>query len=205
MPPQPNNPQPAYDDVDSMLSRKFGKEVANYFSGNPLNRVGFLREDNKFLSQALKHPSTSFLVCNELQPLIKKERKVGGHLSFLKYDDVKSIIGDDPWERSEEEVLQQYNSEKYVPQMIFLGIDEKNKDGLTYQSKNKYTGAPYFAVDITPKKSVTEQCERLIARLKDEGYDFATGRVMDVDASHGKKQQTLNRCPAGTIQRDLIG
>lgn len=26
-------PEPAHADLDSMLSRKFGKEVANYFSG----------------------------------------------------------------------------------------------------------------------------------------------------------------------------
>lgn len=26
-------PEPAFPELDSMLSRKFGKEVANYFSG----------------------------------------------------------------------------------------------------------------------------------------------------------------------------
>lgn len=57
MPTQPANPEPAHPDVDSMLSRKFGKEVANYFSGSPLNRLAFLRADNVFLSKALKHPS----------------------------------------------------------------------------------------------------------------------------------------------------
>ena len=31
--PQPDLPEPAHPHVDSMLSRKFGKEVANYFSG----------------------------------------------------------------------------------------------------------------------------------------------------------------------------
>ena len=51
---QPDNPEPAHSTVDAMLSRKFGKEVANYFSGSPLNRVGFLRGDHKFLTQALK-------------------------------------------------------------------------------------------------------------------------------------------------------
>lgn len=29
----PALPEPAHPDLDSMLSRKFGKEVANYFSG----------------------------------------------------------------------------------------------------------------------------------------------------------------------------
>ena len=31
--PQPDLPEPAHPDIDSMLSRKFGKEIANYFSG----------------------------------------------------------------------------------------------------------------------------------------------------------------------------
>jgi hypothetical protein len=33
MPPTPALPEPAHADLDSMLTRKFGKEVANYFSG----------------------------------------------------------------------------------------------------------------------------------------------------------------------------
>jgi NAD+ diphosphatase len=36
--PQPDLPEPAHPEVDSMLSRKFGKEIANYFSGKPSDR-----------------------------------------------------------------------------------------------------------------------------------------------------------------------
>ena len=165
MPEQPANPQPAHPDVDSM------------------------REDNVFLSRALRHPSTSFLVCNELQPLVQssKERKVGGYLAFVKYDDVKPIIGDDLYEQPEKELMEQFNSDKYIPQMIFLGIDEKDKQGLEYQGKNKYTGAPYFAVDVTPQGPVKAACETLIKDLDARGLGFAQGRVMDIDASHGER------------------
>jgi NAD+ diphosphatase len=69
--------------------------------------------------------------------------------------------------------------------MIFLGIDESNKGGLEYQSKNKYLGAPYFAVDVTPKERVKEECEKLIKSLEEKGMAFAQGRVMDIDARHG--------------------
>ena len=31
--PPPAVPEPAHAEVDSMLSRKFGKEIANYFAG----------------------------------------------------------------------------------------------------------------------------------------------------------------------------
>ena len=37
--PQPELPEPAHAKVDSMLSRKFGKEVANYFSGSLFSPV----------------------------------------------------------------------------------------------------------------------------------------------------------------------
>lgn len=189
MPEQPANPEPAHHNIDSMLSRKFGKEVANYFSGNPLNRVGFLREKHDFLDQALKHPSTSFLPCNNLQPLVKTGYKTGDYLQFVKYDEIKPIIGDGPYDLTEKEVLARYNSEQYIPQMIFLGIDEKDKQGLTYQGKNEYTGAPYFAIDVTPKAGVKDACEKLIKNLEERGLSFAPGRVMEIDATHGKSAQ----------------
>ena len=189
---QPDNPLPAHDSIDSMLSRKFGKEVANYFSGSPLNRVGFLREDHLFLSAALKHPSTSILLCNNLQPLVNKatQPKVGGKVHFLKLEDVKNIVGEERYKVSEKEHIADYDSHKYEAQMIFLGIDEKAKEGLEYQSKNKYQGAPYFALDVTPREgtSVKEECEKLIKTLEDEGMGFAQGRVMDIDAQHGESQ-----------------
>ncbi|KAK3658814.1 NADH pyrophosphatase [Elasticomyces elasticus] len=187
MPPQPSNPEPA-PDFDSMLSRKFGKEVANYFSGSPLNRVGFLRSDHKFLSAALNHPSTSFLLCKDLQPLLDPETKDGiANLKYIKYDDLKAVIGQDPYATTEEEMLGQYDSRAYVPQMVFLGIDERVKDGLSYQGKNRYTGAPYFAIDITPRSGVKEACETLISDLEGKGISFAQGRMlMNVEALDGE-------------------
>lgn len=40
----PALPEPAHADQDSMLSRKFGREVANYFSGMLLHLLSFLRD-----------------------------------------------------------------------------------------------------------------------------------------------------------------
>lgn len=182
---QPANPEPAAD-YDSMLSRKFGKEVANYFSGSPLNRVGFLRSDHSYLSAALRHPATKFLLCNELQPLIHKDSP--DRLAFVKHDVLRPVIGDDPYATTEQEMLGLYDSRSYVPQMIFLGIDEKaeKEEALSYKNKkNTYTGAPYFAVDVTPRASVRAECEKLIQSLAGKGLEFAKGRVMDIEASHG--------------------
>ncbi|KAH7071461.1 NUDIX hydrolase domain-like protein [Paraphoma chrysanthemicola] len=168
--PQPDLPEPAHHTVDSMLSRKFGKEVANYFSGSPLNRVSFLRPDHAFLSQALNHPSTTFLLFNNLEPLIKSSSE----LAERTFADVKSVVGEDPFHRSEEDQIAQYNSSLYQPQIIFLGLDER-KPGFVY--KEHYKGQPWFAVDVTPKESVKDEAEKLIAGLKGEGLDFSKGRM----------------------------
>ncbi|KAI4713650.1 hypothetical protein J4E89_001097 [Alternaria sp. Ai002NY15] len=170
MPPQPELPEPAHPEVDSMLSRRFGKEVANYFSGSPLNRVGFLRPDHQFLSSALNHPSTTFLLFNKLEPLTKS----GSELARCTFADVKPLIGENPFEKSEEEVIAQYNSSLYVPQIIFLGLDER-KDGFKY--KEHYKGQPWFAVDVTPKDSVKEKAEELLERMTSTGLEFSKGRM----------------------------
>lgn len=166
-----------------MLSRKFGREVANYFSGSPLNRLGFLRADHVFLGRALKHPSTSFMLCKDLQPLVQSSDNK--KLKYVKFEDVKPIIGEDPYARNEKEMLAQYNSEEVVPQMIFLGIDESVKEGLDYQGKNRYVGAPFFAVDVTPRGSVKEACEELVKRVETGGAEFGKGRLMELEASDG--------------------
>lgn len=153
-----------------MLSRRFGKEVANYFSGSPLNRVGFLRPDHQFLSSALHHPSTTFLLFNKLEPLVK----TGTEIARCSFADVKPIIGENPFEKSEEEIIAQYNSSLYVPQIIFLGLDER-KDGFKY--KEHYKGQPWFAVDVTPKESVKDKAEQLIEKLKGQELEFSKGRM----------------------------
>jgi NAD+ diphosphatase len=106
-------------------------------------------------------------------------------LAFVKFEDVKSVVGEDPYSRNEKEMYEQYNSEETVPQMIFLGIDESDKEGLDYQGKNRYIGAPYFALDVSPKGSVKQACEDLIAKVEKDGVVFGKGRIMELEASDG--------------------
>ncbi|KAF2090885.1 hypothetical protein K490DRAFT_33303 [Saccharata proteae CBS 121410] len=170
--PVPELPEPAHFTVDSMLARKFGKEVANYFSGSPLNRVSFLRPNTTFLSEALRHPSTKFLLFKDLNPLVSRIDK----LAYASYQDVEPLVGN-PYERSEEDVIAQYNSSIHVPQLVFLGLDESRKeDGLSFQSR--YNGAPYFALDVTPREKLAPAAESIISVLeKERGLYFAQGRM----------------------------
>ncbi|TLD35538.1 hypothetical protein E2P81_ATG01841 [Venturia nashicola] len=167
--PDPDLPQAHLSELDSMLSRKFGKEVANYFSGSPLNRLSFLRNDHAFLTAALKHPSTSFLLFDKLNPLTKTPSE----LALVKYREVQPLIGTNPYEKDESNVIKEFNSSSYVPQLLFLGLDERI-EGLVY--KDAYKGAPYFALDITPKNSIAAEAEKLIASVKEQGLTFAEGR-----------------------------
>lgn len=104
-------------------------------------------------------------------------------LAFVKYNDVTPITGENPYAEKEEDRIATYNSSKHIPQMIFLGIDESVKDGVSH--KGIYSGAPYFALDVTPRGSVTEACNKLLSSLESRGLTFAQGRAMDLVAPDG--------------------
>jgi NAD+ diphosphatase len=176
---QPDLPEPAHSELDSMLSRKFGREVANYFSGSPLNRVSFLRSDHKFISAALTHPSTSFLLYNNLAPLAESPSK----LAYVSHADIKDLIGGNPFEKTEEELIKEYNSSITKPLILFLGLDERQKDGFKH---GVYSGTPYFAVDITPKGTAEKEANKVIEAVKARGLTFLEGRTpMAMNAPQG--------------------
>ncbi|RDW95176.1 hypothetical protein BP5796_00939 [Coleophoma crateriformis] len=170
MSPQPDLPDPAHHDVDSMLSRKFGREVANYFSGSTLNRVSFLRTDYSFISAALTHKSASFLLLNDLAPLAKDPSQ----LAYAKHEDIKSLIGDNPFAKSEDELIKEYNSSVTLPLVLFLGIDERKKEGFEH---GIYKGKPFFAVDVTPRGTVEKEASAVIEAMKAKGLQFVEGRM----------------------------
>lgn len=135
-----------------------------------MNRVSFLRTDHSFLSAALKHPTTSFLLFNNLDPLAKDP----SNLEFASYGDVRPLIGEDPYSKSEGHLISEYDSEVTIPQLLFLGLDERNKEGLTY---NIYAGSPFFALDVTPKGTIASQAESLIQTMQSRGLQFLEGRI----------------------------
>lgn len=155
---------------DSMLSRKFGLEIVNYFSGSPLNRLSFLRSKNSFLGAALKHPSTSVLLLKDLAPLAQDPTK----LAYATYDQVKGLIGDNPFEKNEEDLIKNYNSSITSPLVLFLGINEHQPEGFEY---DLYKGKPYFAIDVTPKGNMKKEASSVIESMMAKGLRFIEGRL----------------------------
>lgn len=135
-----------------------------------MNRVSFLRTNNSFLSAALKHPSTTFLLLNNLAPLAKNPTQ----LEYASYSDVQPLIGDDPYSKTEEVLISEYNSSITIPQLLFLGLDESNKRGLKW---NLYNGSPYFALDITPRGSTELQAKAIVEKMQAKGLIFIEGRL----------------------------
>lgn len=151
-----------------------------------MNRVSFLRTDHAFLSSALRHPSATFVLFKNIEPLISSPTS----LARVSYADVEPIIGKDIFNTPEADVIAQYNSSLYIPQIVFLGLDER-KQGFVY--KEHYKGQPWFAVDVTPKESVKEAAEALISRLQSQGLDFSKGRMnLSLTAEEGSLSSCLH-------------
>ncbi|KKZ66345.1 hypothetical protein EMCG_07946 [[Emmonsia] crescens] len=164
-------PAPSHIHEDSMLSRKFGKETVNYFSSSPLNRVSFLRTDSPFLSAAIRHPTSRFLLFNNLNPLTRNNSEI----FYASYNDVKALVPEDIFDKSEADALKEFNPSITTPLLIFLGLDEKQtENALVYKS---YKGAPFFALDVTPHGTIEQPVKDIIATMEAKGLSFHKGRT----------------------------
>lgn len=172
---------PILTEDDSMLSRKFGREIINYFSGSPLNRVSFLRGDHGFLRAAFAHPAASFLLMRDLAPLGSDPTK----LAFVGRDDVVQLTGIDPFRHSEAEMIAEFNSDVTKPVILFLGLDERNQTGFEFR---EYKGNPFFAVDATPKGSHADAASGVLDAVKSKtGLSILPGgRFTNFSAPEGK-------------------
>ncbi|KAL1882768.1 hypothetical protein VTK73DRAFT_893 [Phialemonium thermophilum] len=159
----------------SMLTLKFGREIANYFSGSPLNRLSFLRSNHEFLQAAFSHPSAAFLVMNKLNPLVTADSQ---NLAFVSSTDVVPFTGPVPFLKPEKEMVENFNSDETQPLILFLGVDDKNQmpphggPGIEPFRFKEYLGNPYFAVDVTPQGTLTEPANKVISALKEKGLLF---------------------------------
>ncbi|KAJ5759769.1 Zinc ribbon NADH pyrophosphatase [Penicillium odoratum] len=167
-------PVPAHTLAESMLSRRFGRETANYFSSSPINRLSFLRDNHPFLSTALKHPSTQFVVLNNLAPLTRSPAE----LYYAKYEELRKLIPQDIFDLSEEDTIKSFDSRKTRPILIFLGLDESRKEnGFAHKI---YSGTPCFAVDVTPRGCEAQQAaaKDIISEMEAKGLSFFQTRIV---------------------------
>lgn len=100
-------------------------------------------------------------------------------LEYASYEIVRELIGDDPYSKSAAEVIAEYNSTIITPQLLFLGLDERNKESFQWST---YRGSPFFAVDVTPKSSTEVAVGSLIGQLEARGLQFVQGMQMTLPA-----------------------
>lgn len=180
-PLMPTNP--VLDTDLSMLTRRFGKEVINYYAGSTLNRYSFLRPDTAFLRKTALAPSARFLALNNLNPLVKSATE----LALLKFDDVKPLVGEDLFALSEEDEIKQFDSKKSRALVVFLGIGEGEGETFESTEHGSVKGQPYFAVDVTPKGSIADTANALLKKEEDAGNSFQTNpRSLSLHAEAGK-------------------
>ncbi|KAH7326378.1 NUDIX hydrolase domain-like protein [Stachybotrys elegans] len=158
---------PSLLDDDSMLTRKFGKEVVNYYAGGSLNRYSFLRPDLKFLNAVALSPETKYIALNNLSPLVTSSSE----LAFFSYEDLKSVIGTAPFGLAEEEYIQLYDSTKSAPLIVFLGMDESGQTSTTFETSahGSISGKGCFAIDVTAKGFQVEAASAFLAAAEQKG------------------------------------
>lgn len=120
------------------------------------------------------------MLFNDLAPLGQDLTK----LAYAKHEDIKSLVGENPFEKTEEQMIKEYNSAVTLPLVVFLGLDERKKDGFEH---GIYKGTPFFAIDITPRGTTEKEATKVIETVKAKGLTFIEGRVhTSLSAPEGK-------------------
>lgn len=124
-----------------------------------MNRLSFLRTDHAFLSAAVKHPATRFVLLKDLAPLIKGPNS----LYHAEYKDVQKLVHPTIFDKSEEEMIKEYDSRITKPDLVFLGVDESAADNMQTDEELLqwmiYKGRPYFALDVSEKGTDEQKAE----------------------------------------------
>lgn len=116
----------------------------------------------------------------------------------MKGNDIRRILPGNPYDKTEKETTDEYNSTKSTPQLVFLGLDESKKDGLQYKN---YVGAPQFALDMTPKGPYEEEAKGMIAELERRGLNFLQGmRAMNFAPEVGRQRRSFSTSSAELFQ-----
>ncbi|KAI5459856.1 NUDIX hydrolase domain-like protein [Mariannaea sp. PMI_226] len=157
----------ALQNDDSMLTRRYGKEVINYFAGSRLNRYSFLRTDAVFLRNAAASPTARYLAFKDLNPLVVDPKTI----AYFTYDDVKSLTGPEPFKLAEDDEIKTYDSTKALPLIVFLGMleEDNGSDHIVSGDNSNIKGHPYFAVNIATKGDLSEKAAEFLATQEAKG------------------------------------
>jgi NAD+ diphosphatase len=191
-PPRPQLPEhPALKNDNSMLTRRFGKEVINYYAGGSVNRFSFLRNDYVYLNRAAVSPTARYIALKSLDALNQSKTE----LAYLSFDDVKSLIGSDPFSKSEEDYIKAFDSTQATPLVVFLGVLENDRtasDVISSAEHGDIKGHPYFAVDITPKAPFAENAESFLKAQEDKGLSIdSNARAMHLEPDSGMSYSVM--------------
>lgn len=149
------------------LTALYGTEVVTTYSGNPLNRLSFLREDVSFLNSALRSESSRIYPFCSFQPLVAEN-----HIVSLPFSNFSSVIADSMFSEAKVSGLDS-------AQLVFLGLDEREPDVFQYDA---YRGRPYFAIDTTPYPHATpalkEALDNVNSSLPGEFMSIMWGPVL---------------------------
>lgn len=168
-----------------------------YFGKEVVNRVSFLRENNKFITSAITHPSCRFLLYSRTDPLVVKSWKerlvvvTNGDGQMSGPEKVtKGLSNVTLWNK----IIQRWCTDNETenprlrddeqPTIHFLGLEDASV-GLDLEKHqhlnldNRYKGIPYFAVDVTKSPTLTEAVLKMIIEstgIDKEDLFFSTSR-----------------------------
>ncbi|ROT35847.1 NUDIX domain-containing protein [Sodiomyces alkalinus F11] len=207
------------DHPESSLSRKFGRETVNYFSGGLNNRLSWLRTDYDFLRTAFQSPDARFMILKDLFPLVQKphpssEEGAKGPVAFalVSHRDIAAVTGSDPFGPSEEDLIKNFDSSETRPLVLFVGLLESKQSSFSWKD---FKGSPVFAVDVTPRGSYAAAAQGFIDRQLQEENTFMTDRIQITHdaataAMYGQARSTMdwnlrNQFCSSCGQRTLAG
>ncbi|KAI5286703.1 NADH pyrophosphatase [Ascosphaera aggregata] len=148
-------PIAANAELDTMLARK----------------LSFLTGEVPFLSAALRHSSSKFLLYKDLCPLVSSP----SWIHFATYGEISDLVPEEHFDQPEDVAIKSIDSSITKPLVVFLGVDEsRTEDGLSYKI---YKGAPYFAVDVTPKGTIASQAQTVVHNMLAKGLYFDTTKA----------------------------
>lgn len=177
-------------------------EVQNdmYFGKEVLNRVSFLRERHDFVDAAISHPSSRFIFFKDTEPLVVKtwSKKLvilsnGNDILNGSENISKGIQNLESWNKAIKQWSDDNKNHNHAlrdneqPTILFLGLQDGSvgldisteSNYLNFQD-GKYSGIPFFAVDLSRSPKLTNDIVEFIREndntIEESSIFFSTSR-----------------------------